>query len=136
MEAQDALPLTSFYDPPSPLGGRIPGALIRSEPFDGYSLPAGAHAVRILYVSRALDGALCGLVDAHPEAEDQILAELELSAVAARRLVIVAEPALDELLSGGGNDTLDAVPGHEIQTARLLGSRTYLFNTVQGRVSA
>src|SRR5579863_2177963 len=57
MEAQDALPLTRFYDPP-PLGERVPGALLRSEPFNGYSLPPGAHAVRVLYVSRALDGAL------------------------------------------------------------------------------
>ena len=56
MEAQDALPLTRFYDPP-PLGERTPGTLLRSEPFDGYSLPPGARAVRILYVSRALDGA-------------------------------------------------------------------------------
>ncbi len=56
MEAKDALPLTSFYDPPQSLGGRTPGALIRSAPFHGYSLPAGAHAVRVLYVSRALDG--------------------------------------------------------------------------------
>lgn len=56
MEAEDALPLTRFYDPP-PLGKRTPGALIRSEPYTGYSLPPGAHAVRILYVSRALDGA-------------------------------------------------------------------------------
>lgn len=57
MEAEDALPLTPFYDPPA-LGERAPGTLIRSEPFDGYSLPPGAHAVRILYVSRALGGAL------------------------------------------------------------------------------
>ena len=56
MEAKDALPLTSFYDPPRSLGGRSPGALIRSAAFHGYSLPAGAHAVRVLYVSRALDG--------------------------------------------------------------------------------
>jgi alpha-beta hydrolase superfamily lysophospholipase len=56
MEAQDALPLTRFYDPP-PLGERIPGALLRAEPFGGYNLPPAAHAVRILYVSRALDGA-------------------------------------------------------------------------------
>jgi alpha-beta hydrolase superfamily lysophospholipase len=56
MEAADALPLTSFYDPPASLDGRMPGELIRSAPFDGYSLPAGAHAVRLLYVSRALDG--------------------------------------------------------------------------------
>jgi len=56
MEAEDALPLTVFYDPPEPLGARPPGALIRSEAFQGYSLPPGAHAVRILYVSRALDG--------------------------------------------------------------------------------
>ena len=33
MEAKDALPLTSFYDPPQSLGGRTPGALIRSAPF-------------------------------------------------------------------------------------------------------
>src|ERR1700677_4666876 len=57
MEAEDALPLTRFYDPP-PLGDRTPGTLLRSQPFDGYSLPPGAHAVRILYVSRALDGTL------------------------------------------------------------------------------
>lgn len=56
MEAEDALPLTRFYDPPA-LDGRTPGTLLRSEPFDGYSLPPGAHAVRILYVSRALSGA-------------------------------------------------------------------------------
>lgn len=57
IEAKDALPLTRFYDPPQQLGNRFPGTLIRSEPFNGYSLPPGAHAVRILYVSRSLDGA-------------------------------------------------------------------------------
>jgi hypothetical protein len=57
IEAKDALPLTNFYDPPDPLGARTPGDLIRSEPFQGYSLPPGARAVRILYVSRSLDGA-------------------------------------------------------------------------------
>jgi alpha-beta hydrolase superfamily lysophospholipase len=56
MEAIDALPLTNFYDPPEALGVHRPGELIRSEPFQGYSLPAGAHAERILYVSRSLDG--------------------------------------------------------------------------------
>jgi pimeloyl-ACP methyl ester carboxylesterase len=56
MEAQDALPLTAFYEPPQPLGSQGPGALIRSEDFGGYSLPAGAHAKRILYVSRTLNG--------------------------------------------------------------------------------
>src|SRR6202522_2221444 len=57
MEAKDALPLTNFYNPPDPLGARTPGELIRSEPFQGYSFPPGAHAMRILYVSRSLDGA-------------------------------------------------------------------------------
>lgn len=57
MEAKDALPLTDFYDPPSPLPAAAPGTLIRSEPFTGYELPPGAHAVRILYHSRARDGA-------------------------------------------------------------------------------
>jgi hypothetical protein len=56
MEAKDALPLTKFYDPPDPLAARAPGGLIRSEPFQGYNLPSGAHAVRILYVSRSLEG--------------------------------------------------------------------------------
>jgi hypothetical protein len=57
MEAQDALPLTRFYDPP-PLAARSPGMLIRAQRFAGYNLPPGAHAVRILYVSRARSGAL------------------------------------------------------------------------------
>jgi pimeloyl-ACP methyl ester carboxylesterase len=57
MEARDALALTPFYDPPSPLAEAEPGTLIRAEPFDGYSLPAGASAVRILYHSRTLAGA-------------------------------------------------------------------------------
>jgi hypothetical protein len=65
--------------------------------------------------ARALDDLLRGVVDAHPEAEDQILAELERAAAAARDLLIVADPALDELLGGGGDDPLDAVPGHEVQ---------------------
>jgi pimeloyl-ACP methyl ester carboxylesterase len=56
MEAEDALPLTAFYDPPQPLAAAPPGTLIRSEPFDGYHLPEGASAVRILYHSRALNG--------------------------------------------------------------------------------
>jgi alpha-beta hydrolase superfamily lysophospholipase len=56
MEARDALPLSSFYDPPAPLPPAPPGALIRSEPFAGYELPPGAHAVRMLYHSRARDG--------------------------------------------------------------------------------
>lgn len=57
MEARDALPLTPFYDPPVPLPVAAPGTLIRAQPFDGYTLPPGARAVRILYHSRALSGA-------------------------------------------------------------------------------
>jgi hypothetical protein len=56
MELQDALPMSVFYDPPKPLAPAPPGALIRSEPFTGYDLPPGAHAVRILYHSRTRDG--------------------------------------------------------------------------------
>jgi len=55
-EANDALPLTSFYEPPAPLPPAPPGTLIRAAPFEGYALPPGAGAVRILYHSRALDG--------------------------------------------------------------------------------
>jgi alpha-beta hydrolase superfamily lysophospholipase len=56
LEAQDALPLTSFYEPPRPFQQALPGTLIRSEHFDGYRVPTGARAVRILYHSRALNG--------------------------------------------------------------------------------
>ena len=56
MESRDALPITPFYDPPSPLPAAQPGTLIRSERFTGYDLPPGASAVRILYHSRARDG--------------------------------------------------------------------------------
>lgn len=56
LESADALPLTSFYDPPDPLPSAPAGTLIRSEPFTGYDLPAGARAVRILYHSRSRSG--------------------------------------------------------------------------------
>jgi hypothetical protein len=56
MEAEDSLPLTDFYDPPESFRAHPPGALLRSEEFKGYKLPLNAHAVRIMYVSRALDG--------------------------------------------------------------------------------
>jgi pimeloyl-ACP methyl ester carboxylesterase len=57
MEASNAVPRTSFYDPPRPLPPAAPGTLIRSAEFAGYSLPAGASAIRILYHSRSLAGA-------------------------------------------------------------------------------
>jgi pimeloyl-ACP methyl ester carboxylesterase len=56
MEDRDALPLTDFYTPPSALSASASGALLRSETFAGYELPPGAHAVRILYHSKARDG--------------------------------------------------------------------------------
>jgi len=56
MEERDALPMTEFYTPPSTLARSTPGTLLRSEAFTGYTLPAGAHAVRILYHSKARDG--------------------------------------------------------------------------------
>ncbi len=56
MESRDALPVTTFYDPPSPLAQAVPGALIRFQKFDGYSLPPGASAVRILYYTRKANG--------------------------------------------------------------------------------
>jgi pimeloyl-ACP methyl ester carboxylesterase len=55
MEQADALPRTAFYDTPS-LAGSQPGALLRQAPFDGYAVPKGAHAVRILYHSLSADG--------------------------------------------------------------------------------
>ena len=50
------LPLTSFYDTPSPLPAGKPGELIRSKPFEEYALPSGVSAVRILYHSRSATG--------------------------------------------------------------------------------
>ncbi|HUY83593.1 MAG TPA: alpha/beta hydrolase [Steroidobacteraceae bacterium] len=60
MERADALPATAFYTAPVSLRGTEPGDLLRKEAFSGYSLPAGATAVRILYHS--LDGAGRGVV--------------------------------------------------------------------------
>jgi len=50
------LPLTKFYDTPSPLPAGKPGELIRSERFDEYDLPYEVSAVRILYHSRSASG--------------------------------------------------------------------------------
>src|SRR5207245_3507060 len=68
--------------------------------------------------ARALHGALLRLVDAHAEAEDQILAEPERSTVPSRSLLVVANPALDQLFRRGRDDALDAVAQHEVQAAR------------------
>jgi pimeloyl-ACP methyl ester carboxylesterase len=54
--AHGQLPLTVFYDTPSPLPVGKPGDLIRSQPFDEYALPDGVAAIRILYHSRSADG--------------------------------------------------------------------------------
>jgi pimeloyl-ACP methyl ester carboxylesterase len=56
LERRDALPLTSFYDPPEPLKEAEPGTLIRKMNFAGYSVPVGVTAVRILYHSRTVAG--------------------------------------------------------------------------------
>ncbi|MFI4933546.1 MAG: lipase family protein [Caulobacterales bacterium] len=56
LEAKDALPITPFYDPPKGLSSTKPGALLRQGAFDGYALPAGARAIRILYHSRSAEG--------------------------------------------------------------------------------
>ncbi len=57
MEQADRLPLTTFYSTPGNLSETRPGDLLRSEPFDGYALPKGATAVRILYHSLSSTGA-------------------------------------------------------------------------------
>ncbi|MEP6547040.1 MAG: lipase family protein, partial [Gammaproteobacteria bacterium] len=51
LEQADRLPLTDFYATPKNLSATKPGDLLRKESFDGYSLPKGATAVRILYHS-------------------------------------------------------------------------------------
>jgi acetyl esterase/lipase len=45
--------LTKFYDSPDPLPAGKPGGLIRAAEFDGYNLPLGVSAVRLLYHSRS-----------------------------------------------------------------------------------
>jgi len=50
------LPLTKFYETPSPLPVGKPGELIRSEPFNDYLLPYEISAFRILYHSRSPNG--------------------------------------------------------------------------------
>jgi hypothetical protein len=55
-EIHRALPLSSFYDTPSPLPAGKPGELIRSQPAEDYALPPGVAAVRILYHSRSATG--------------------------------------------------------------------------------
>src|SRR6202045_496345 len=56
MDADRALPPTSFYESPSRAAGGDPGSLIRSEPAQEYSLPAGVTATRILYHTRTSAG--------------------------------------------------------------------------------
>src|ERR1700681_1052426 len=56
IDADRALPPTSFYESPSRPAGGDPGSLIRSEPAQEYSLPAGVTATRILYHTRTSAG--------------------------------------------------------------------------------
>jgi Secretory lipase len=55
-ESVRKLPLTKFYDTPTPLPSGKPGELIRSSAFDEYDLPSGVSAVRLLYHSRSGNG--------------------------------------------------------------------------------
>jgi pimeloyl-ACP methyl ester carboxylesterase len=50
MERADALPDSKFYKAPS-LDGSKPGDLLREAAFDGYAIPEGSRAIRILYHS-------------------------------------------------------------------------------------
>src|ERR1700733_4867673 len=54
-ERDDALPSTDFYETPS-LSTSKPGDLLRKSSFEGYSVPSGAQAVRILYHSVSSSG--------------------------------------------------------------------------------
>jgi acetyl esterase/lipase len=57
--SKELLPLTDFYDTPKSFAGTgKPGDLIRSMKFDGYELPQGAKATRILYGSTDSQGGL------------------------------------------------------------------------------
>ncbi|MBV8471670.1 MAG: alpha/beta hydrolase [Burkholderiaceae bacterium] len=65
MERENALPMTSFYKTPANLRAAKPGTLLNRENADGYALPAGSRAVRILY--RSLDA------DGHPVATSGVI---------------------------------------------------------------
>ena len=58
-ESRELFPLTDFYDTPESFAATgKPGDLIRSMEFDGYVLPQGAKATRILYGSTNSQGGL------------------------------------------------------------------------------
>ena len=56
MESDDALPQTAFFSTPKVLSTTRPGDLLSKQGFNGYALPKGATAVRILYHSLDADG--------------------------------------------------------------------------------
>lgn len=55
IDAERALPVTSFYRTPAPNMTAKPGTLVRAEPATGYFLPPGVTATRILYHTRTAD---------------------------------------------------------------------------------
>lgn len=56
MEQANSLPAPAFYSAPRALSRTRPGDLLGKQPFDGYQLPPGATATRILYHSLDADG--------------------------------------------------------------------------------
>ncbi len=56
MEQANALPAPASYSSPRALSKTRPGGLLWKQPFDGYQLPPGATATRILYHSLDADG--------------------------------------------------------------------------------
>jgi len=56
MEQAVNLPAPSFYSAPRTLSRTRPGDLLAKQPFDGYQLPPGATATRILYHSLDAEG--------------------------------------------------------------------------------
>jgi alpha-beta hydrolase superfamily lysophospholipase len=56
IDAERALPPTTFYESPFPVAPKNAGSLIRSEVAQEYSLPPGVTATRILYYTRTPAG--------------------------------------------------------------------------------
>ena len=57
LQRQDALPRTSFYDPPDPLQWAPPGTLIRQQATSGYQVSGlTTPVIHILYHSRTSAG--------------------------------------------------------------------------------
>jgi pimeloyl-ACP methyl ester carboxylesterase len=106
-EARRAPKGDAFYVPPDPLKEAKPGTIIRSTPIDA---PAGAHAWRILYHSRAVDGsdiAVSGVVIAPVGKAPRVGRVVVAWAHGASGMADVCAPSKQADIASGGAFTLN-----------------------------